>query len=144
MFQNSPYCNQLLSENQILKMKISQIEKAKNNDSQGEIQKLKNENIELLEKVALQEIELNNNNQQLRALNNDKEQVEKYKDIIELLEKKLNAKVTRNAGRKSIVSDETKKSILFTREAGKTIKEISMQYHLSVGLIHKLIHENMD
>ena len=101
------------------------IKKQENNNNKliNEIQKLKDENKNLLHIIQ----ELNYEIQKLKDENNK----EKFKK-----------KNERGAGRHERLTSAEKESIKMYRVQGKTIKELAELYKCSVGLIHKIINEN--
>lgn len=131
----------------------------------SEIQKLKDENKKLLEKVSVLEGELHKSayykdgdyaveavkrgkiiEKQEKEIQKLKCEIQKLKDENELL--KINTGVLkrkkhneRGAGRKEKLKDHDKEVIKIYRLQGKTIKEIAEIYSCSVGLIHKIINE---
>lgn len=100
--------------------------KKQNNNSQkliNEIQKLKDENKNLLNIIQELNCEIN----RLKDENN---------------KGKFKKKNERGAGRHERLTGAEKESIKMYRVQGKTIKEIAEMYKCSVGLIHKIINEN--
>lgn len=72
----------------------------------------------------------------------------RYKMVWELCNKKERSIIpitnARGAGRKSRVTEEEKEKILKLHSKGKTIRETAAETGLSVGYVHKLIHEHKD
>lgn len=122
----------------------------------SELQKLKDENKKLLEKITELENEIYKSEDyikklkkayaiQLVKLEKEKEsrddEIKKLKDKIYKLKYEKGIYNERGAGRKSKLKDHDKEVIKMYRLQGKTIKEISELYNCSVGLIHKIISE---
>ena len=124
----------------------------------SEIQKLKDENKKLLEKITELENSLHNSayykegDYAVEAVKRGKIIEEQEKEIQKLKNEnkalKNNKAVSdkkihneRGAGRKERFSDQEKEMMKMYRIQGKTIKEIAEIYSCSVGLIHKIINE---
>ena len=131
----------------------------------SEIQKLKDENKKLLEKIAELEKSLHNSAyykdgdyaveavKRGKIIEKQEKEIQKLKSEIQKLKnenKKLkSSKVVsdkkihneRGAGRKEKFSEQEKEMMKMYRIQGKTIKEIADMYSCSVGLIHKIINE---
>ena len=129
----------------------------------SEIQKLKDENKKLLEKIIDLENTLHNSAyykegdyaveavKRGKIIEKQEKEIQKLKDEIQKLknENKLlkNNRVAsdekihneRGAGRKERFSVQEKEMMKMYRIQGKTIKEIAEMYSCSVGLIHKII-----
>ena len=131
----------------------------------SEIQKLKDENKKLLEKITKLENELykasyyKDGDYEIEAVRRGKviekqeKEIQKFKEEIRKLknENKVlksskvisNRKIhnERGAGRKERFSEQEKEMIKIYRLQRRTIKEIAKLYNCSVGLIHKIINE---
>lgn len=131
----------------------------------SELQKLKDENKKMLNKITDLEnqlhksayykegsyaIELVKRNKEIELKDKEIElknkEIQKLKDEIKKLKNikgisSLKTHNERGAGRKSKLKDHDKEVIKMYRLQGKTIKEISELYNCSVGLIHKIISE---
>ena len=131
----------------------------------SEIQKLKDENKKLLERITDLENSLHNSayykegdyaveaikrgkiiEKQEKSIQKLKNEIQKLKDKNKLLKSNnvISDKKSHNergAGRKERFSDQEKEMMKMYRIQGKTIKEISKIYSCSVGLIHKIINE---
>ena len=131
----------------------------------SEIQKLKDENKKLLERITDLENSLHNSayykegdyaveaikrgkliEKQEKSIQKLKNEIQKLKDKNKLLKSNnvISDKKSHNergAGRKERFSDQEKEMMKMYRIQGKTIKEISEMYSCSVGLIHKIINE---
>ncbi|MGG7060234.1 hypothetical protein ACQPUZ_18455 [Clostridium tertium] len=131
----------------------------------SDIQKLKDENKKLLEKVTELENLLHNLayykegdyaveavkrgkviEEQEKEIQNLKSEIKKLKNQNKILknnrvvsDKKIHNE--RGAGRKEKFSEQEKEMMKMYRIQGKTIKEIAEMYSCSVGLIHKIINE---
>lgn len=130
-----------------------------------EIQKLKDENKKLLEKITELESEIyksayyKEGDYAIEAVKRGKiiekqeKEIQKLKGEIQKLKNenralKSNKVVSdkkihneRGAGRKERFSEQEKEMMKMYRIQGKTIKEIAQMYSCSVGLIHKIINE---
>ena len=133
----------------------------------NEIQKLKDENKKLLEKITELENSLHNSAyykegdyaveavkrgqiiaKQEKEIQELKNEIQKLKDENEKLRNSnvISNKKTyneRGAGRKARFSDQEKEMMKMYRIQGKTIKEIAEMYSCSVGLIHKILNEKI-
>ena len=131
----------------------------------GEIQKLKDENKKLLEKITELENDLYKSAyykegdyaveavKRGKIIENQEKEIQKLKSEIQKLKNenkalKNNKAVSdkkiyneRGAGRKERFSEQEKEMMKMYRIQGKTIKEIAEMYSCSVGLIHKIINE---
>lgn len=122
----------------------------------SEINKLREENKKLLDKITVLEKELQNSSYYKEGsyaieavkrgqiiAKQEKEIQELKKEIQKLKSEKGNITThnERGAGRKSRFSDQEKETMKMYRIQGKTIKEIAELYNCSVGLIHKIINE---
>ena len=131
----------------------------------SEIQKLKDENKKLLEKISSLENQLHRSAyykegdyaveavKRGKVLENKEKEIQELKHEIQKL-KDENDKLRnsnrvsdkkayneRGAGRKARFCEQEKEMMKMYRIQGKTIKEISEMYSCSVGLIHKIINE---
>lgn len=73
-----------------------------------------------------------------------KKEIEKLKEKIKILEienKKLKKSQKSKAGRKKKFTEQEREMIKMYRFQGKTIKELSISFNCSIGLIHKIINE---
>lgn len=131
----------------------------------SEIQKLKDENKKLLEKITELENDLYKSAyykegdyaveavKRGKIIENQEKEIQKLKSEIQKLKNenkalKNNKAVSdkkiyneRGAGRKERFSEQEKEMMKMYRIQGKTIKEIAEMYSCSVGLIHKIINE---
>lgn len=131
----------------------------------SEIQKLKDENRKLLEKITELENDLYKSAyykegdyaveavKRGKIIENQEKEIQKLKSEIQKLKNenkalKNNKAVSdkkiyneRGAGRKERFSEQEKEMMKMYRIQGKTIKEIAEMYSCSVGLIHKIINE---
>lgn len=131
----------------------------------NEVQKLKNENKKLLEKITELEKSLYNSAyykdgdyaveavKRGKIIEKQEKEIQKLKSEIQKLKNENKAlkssKVVsdkkihneRGAGRKERFSEQEKEMMKMYRIQGKTIKEIADMYSCSVGLIHKIINE---
>ena len=134
----------------------------------SEIQKLKDENKKLLEKITELEKALHNSAyykdgdyaveavKRGKIIEKQEKEIQKLKSEIQKLKNENNklksSKVVsdkkihneRGAGRKERFSEQEKETMKMYRIQGKTIKEIAEMYSCSVGLIHKIINENKE
>ena len=130
-----------------------------------EIQKLKDENKKLLEKITELENDLYKSAyykegdyaveavKRGKIIENQEKEIQKLKSEIQKLKNEnkalKNNKVVsdkkiyneRGAGRKERFSEQEKEMIKMYRIQRKTIKEIAEMYSCSVGLIHNIINE---
>lgn len=131
----------------------------------SEIQKLKDENKKLLEKITELENDLYKSAyykegdyaveavKRGKIIEKQEKEIQKLKSEIQKLKNEnkalKNNKVVsdkkiyneRGAGRKERFSEQEKEMMKMYRIQGKTIKEIAEMYSCSVGLIHKIINE---
>lgn len=131
----------------------------------SEIQKLKDENKKLLEKLTELENDLYKSAyykegdyaveavKRGKIIEKQEKEIQKLKSEIQKLKNEnkalKNNKVVsdkkihneRGAGRKERFSEQEKEMMKMYRIQGKTIKEIAEIYSCSVGLIHKIINE---
>lgn len=131
----------------------------------SEIQKLKDENRKLLEKIAELENDIYKSAyykegdyaveavKRGKTIEKQEKEIQKLKSEIQKLKSENKAlkssKVVsdkkihneRGAGRKERFSEQEKEMMKMYRIQGKTIKEIAEMYSCSVGLIHKIINE---
>jgi len=131
----------------------------------SEIQKLKDENKKLLEKITELESEIYKSAyykegdyaveavKRGKIIEKQEKEIQKLKGEIQKLKNEnrtlKSSKVVsdikihneRGAGRKERFSEQEKEMMKMYRIQGKTIKEIAEMYSCSVGLIHKIINE---
>lgn len=131
----------------------------------SEIQKLKDENKKLLEKITELENDLYKSAyykegdyaveavKRGKIIEKQEKEIQKLKSEIQKLKNEnrtlKSSKVVsdikihneRGAGRKERFSEQEKEMMKMYRIQGKTIKEIAEMYSCSVGLIHKIINE---
>ncbi len=124
----------------------------------SEIQKLKDENKKLLEKLTELENDLYKSAyykegdyaveavKRGKIIEKQEKEIQKLKNENKVLksrkvvsDKKIHNE--RGAGRKERFSEQEKEMMKMYRIQGKTIKEIAEMYSCSVGLIHKIINE---
>lgn len=121
-------CNEKVNVERVIKT----IDNEPKESPKSKIERLEKEFIEKKEKLKELQILINEKEKRIKEL-------EKY-----IEERPLIRHNERGAGRKERLSDVEKESIKMYRLQGKTIKELSVMYSCSVGLIHKIINEKKD
>lgn len=106
-----------------------------------EIQKLKNEIVELRKNNIKEKKELEQNVYSMFGVKNKIELLTKSMEFRELEKRNRKQYNERGAGRKNKFTEQEKEAIKRYRLQDKTIKEIAEIYNCSVGLIHKIINE---